>query len=937
MLLAPTIAYDQYIDVDPVYPTVNDSVDVTFHVNRSESNWSILGYSGDIYAHTGVLTDESVDDGDWKFVIAGWTVNLPKAKLEKLDDTTYVLHIVPDIYSYYAISEGPNVEQLAFVFRSPDGSKQTQNIYYDVYEAGLSVVITEPEKDLVVETDSVIPVSAQAIVLGTSEPDSLTLYVDGSADSVYYTSSLNYEYTASGPGQHWIKVVAANAEYSVADSVSVFVRDEITIAELPAGVRDGVNIVNDTSVTFVVYAPHKGSILVIGDFNNWQLSNDYLFNQTPDNDRFWLEVTHLNAEEEYAFQYLIDGSIRVADPYTEKILDGANDPYIPSTTYPDLRPYPSGKTTGIVSVFQTVQDEYEWQTSSFEVPSRTDLVIYELHVQNYTEEGTIKALTDTLDYISHLGTNAIELMPVNEFEGNLSWGYNPSFYFAFDKIYGTKNDFKAFVDACHSRGMAVIIDMVLNHSYRQSPLLEMYWDEEANKPAADNPWYNTDHNFVDNTSAHWGYDFNHESPATQALVDSINSYWMSEYHIDGFRFDFTKGFSNTLWYGANNWASDYDADRIAILERMSDEIWARNPDACVIFEHLAVNSEETELADHGIMLWGNMNYEYNEATMGYTSNFQWGAYTNRGWSEPHLVSYMESHDEERLMYKNQRWGASNDSYDVTDEHTALRRMEAAAAFFFTVPGPKMMFQWGELGYDYSINTCSDGSVDDNGGCRLALKPVGWEFYPDLYHYRLMKVFEALIKLKINEDLFETTSFTMSTSSSMKKIHLNSASMNATILGNFGLIENSIVPAFQHTGTWYDYFTGEPLEVSDVDAEINLGPGRFRLYTDLQLDMPDVPELPDFIGNSLIKDQNISFFPNPTSGIVYLITEETTPVRFELYSANGNKLLCEDRVAEASTPLEIEINDSQGKTMNGLYIYRLITPDYMRQGKLILEK
>ncbi len=85
---------------------------------------------------------------------------------------------------------------------------------------------------------------------------------------------------------------------------------------------------------------------------------------------------------------------------------------------------------------------------------------------------------------------------------------------------------------------------------------------------------------------------------------------------------------------------------------------------------------------------------------------------------------MESHDEERMMYKNITWGNTNEEYNVKQTQTALLRMETAAAFFFTIPGPKMMWQWGELGYHYSINRCGDGTIDE--GCRLVPKPVGWD-------------------------------------------------------------------------------------------------------------------------------------------------------------------------------------------------------------------
>lgn len=273
---------------------------------------------------------------------------------------------------------------------------------------------------------------------------------------------------------------------------------------------------------------------------------------------------------------------------------------------------------------------------NFQVPEKEKLVIYEVLIRDFTDNGDIKTITDTLDYFVRLGVNAIELMPINEFEGNDSWGYNPSFYFAPDKAYGTMNDYKEFIDACHERGIAVIIDMVLNHSYGESPLVQMYLD--GSKPAANNPWYNVSHN-MQNPDAQWGYDFNHESPYTQELVDLILEYWITEFKVDGFRFDFTKGFTNTP-YGPSSWASEYDASRIAILKRIADKVWSVKEDALVIFEHLAENTEEKVLADYGILLWGNMNYNFSEAVMGYhdegKSDFNWSSYKNRNWNEPKI-------------------------------------------------------------------------------------------------------------------------------------------------------------------------------------------------------------------------------------------------------------------------------------------------------------
>jgi len=259
------------------------------------------------------------------------------------------------------------------------------------------------------------------------------------------------------------------------------------------------------------------------------------------------------------------------------------------------------------------------------------------------------------------------LMPVNEFEGNESWGYNPSFHMALDKYYGTPEKFKEFIDSCHGRGIAVIMDIALNHAFGQNPMVNMYWDAANNRPAANNPWFNA---ICPHSPYCWGYDFNHEVQPTKDYVDRINRHWLNEYHIDGYRFDFTKGFVNS---GVN-----YSNTRINIIKRMADSLWAQHPDAYVILEHWADNAEETQLANYGMMLWGNLTYEYHQAMKGYNSNLTNGIYSSRGWTNPHLVTYSESHDEERGMYECLSAGvATNPSHNVKELPIALLRAQAA--------------------------------------------------------------------------------------------------------------------------------------------------------------------------------------------------------------------------------------------------------------------
>jgi 1,4-alpha-glucan branching enzyme len=584
--------------------------------------------------------------------------------------------------------------------------------------------------------------------------------------------------------------------------------------------RDGITRLSDDSLAFVLFAPHKQSVYLIGDFNDWTASEAYRMQK--DGNRFWIAIGDLDPTKEYICQYLIDNRLRIADPYANKISDPAYDAEIPAAIYPDLIAYPTGKTSEIAMVVSTRQENYNWNISNYTVENPSSLVIYELLIRDFTEQRSIQGVKAKLPYLKSLGVNAIELMPFNEFEGNDSWGYNPSFYFATDKAYGRPNDYKEFIDACHANGMAVIMDMVLNHSYGQSPMVRMYQQVNGN-PSSENPWYNMT---SPNQTYSWGYDFNQESPYTQAFVDSVCAYWMQEYKIDGFRFDFTKGFTNTPGDG---W--DYDASRIAILKRMAGEVWKRKPDALVICEHLADNREERELTDSGILLWGNMNYNTNEATMGwgeeldngaYKGNLTWASYKSRGWTTPNLVVYMESHDEERLMYKNEQWGKDYDGYNVKDTAVGLQRTAAAAVIVFSIPGPKMMWQFGELGYDYKL-----GSSMEEG--RLDKKPIRWDYYDNPRRKALHDVYARMIDFRTSNTLFSTTDFSIDLSKHFKTVTLRENGATAVAMANFDVVPQTKAVAFGVAGEWQEAFSGQSLTTTAATDSITLAAGEYRLY------------------------------------------------------------------------------------------------------------
>ncbi|MFQ5446282.1 MAG: alpha-amylase family glycosyl hydrolase, partial [Saprospiraceae bacterium] len=515
-------------------------------------------------------------------------------------------------------------------------------------------------------------------------------------------------------------------------------------------------------------------------------------------------------------------------------------------------------------------------------PGQEDLVIYELLLRDFLHEQNFQALTNKLDYLQELGINAVELMPVSEFDGNLSWGYNPTYHYALDKYYGAPEAFKTFVDACHERGIAVILDVVFNQAHEKNPLAMLYWDDANFRPAPDNPWLNVSPTHDFNVF----FDFNHESDATKEYVEKTLRHWLTEYRVDGFRFDLSKGFTQNNTLGNVGAWGQYDASRIAILKTYADAIWATSPGAYAILEHFAVNTEEKELSDYGMLLWGNMNHEYLEAAMGYASNLNWVSYKARGWNDAHVIGYMESHDEERMMYKNLQWGNGSGGYSVKDLSTALDRVELASTFFYTVPGPKMLWEFGELGYDFSINYCPNGTVNDN--CRVDAKPVRWDYAAHPDRVDVYNVVRGLISLRNNYPVFQTTDFQLNVNQYGKTIHLNDPSMNVAVLGNFDVQSLSADPAFQHTGWWYDYFTGDSLMVSDVNATISLTPGEYHLYTDVNIGTPEYYTAATEPVNEVL---NLSVYPNPANGYFTVKTNLETAghLKVELYDLQGRKI------------------------------------------------
>jgi hypothetical protein len=629
------------------------------------------------------------------------------------------------------------------------------------------------------------------------------------------------------------------------------------VSDPPSGTLDGVNILSGTSVIIQLRSPSKQYVHLKGDFNSFSESANSLMKISTDGNSHWLQINNLNPGTYYRYFFLVEGVLEIGDPYSELILDPWNDGYIPQVNFPGMPQYPTGVASVPISTFRTDNPYFLWTDYNFQKPSQDELVIYECLVRDFDSGSVYQDLINRLDYLEYMGFNAIELMPVSEFEGNSSWGYNPNFRFAPDKYYGPKSKLKEFVNRCHAKGIAVILDVVPNHSFGTDPLVRLYQDENG-VVSEDNPWFNSDamHPFSP------GYDFNHEDGWVREYWKRVFDFWLSEYHIDGYRVDLSKGLTQVNSGSNINYWNQFDQSRIDILFDYRNEIQSNHPGTYVILEHFGNNDEEKVLADGGFMIWGNMTYGFAQSTMGYGGDVDYGSWQNRGYNWPNLVTYMESHDEERLSFDLQQFGNSSGSYDTKDFPVAMDRLKMANAFLLSIPGPKMIWQWSELGYDVSIFDCGDGTFSEE--CKLSEKPDHWGDLEIPERLSLAKTISTLAHLKQSQPCFSTYDFNLDCSGTGKLIHLYTPEQNAVLIGNFDVINLDIVPGFPHIGVWYDHFTGEGMTVSDINNSIVLSPGEWHLYLDTQLPLPDTNGYLPILTNSGCMDEGaINYDPDAT--------------------------------------------------------------------------
>ena len=380
---------------------------------------------------------------------------------------------------------------------------------------------------------------------------------------------------------------------------------------------------------------------------------------------------------------------------------------------------------------------------------------------------------------------------------------------------------------------------------------------------------------------------------------------------------------------------NYDQSRINILEWYYNEMKVVDPEVIVILEHFANNNEETVLASKGFLLWGNENHQYNEATMGYPSNLSGVYHTSRNWSQKHLVGYMESHDEERLIFKNLNFGKATTEYSTKPLDTALERVALAAHFFFTLPGPKMIWQFGETGYDYSINHCPDGTVKPE--CRVSNKHIRWDYLNNPRRAALAKTFGNLNALRAEHAVFRSGDASFSLNQYGKRIQLTDAQDTVVILGNFDTKEISINPQFPAIGRWYNHWAQDSLEVTDPTAALLLQPGEYLLLTRER--WFDVPQDTTPIDTNTIKPNRTVVYPNPfgSTATFNLYSSGPTTAVLTLYDLSGALIWKSRAIAlpGGNYPVTWDGGRMDGLELKaGVYLYRVDYSGRVDTGKII---
>lgn len=929
-----TVSYS----VNPASFEESTAITITINGNSiNESTWGVAGNALYMWAWAFDLNDTTQKgtplNGTWNA-----SDEASRFTYNAISDT-YTKTITPT--TYYNTT---GIGKIGFLIKAKDGTgdKKSQDILVEVGLMNVNLTAPLQNSTNIIASGGSLNIAAT----NTNGAASYNLKANGvSINTNPSTLSYSYSHTNITANQNYQLEVTQGAT-TITKKFSAIVNPGTVSQAMPAGLVDGINYNSGdaTKATLVLDAPLKDFVYVAGSFNNWLPTATYAMKKDIASGKFWFELTGLVSGTNYTYQYwVVDQTpiantpslVKTADPYSTLVLNQEEDASIPVGNYPNLPAYPAGQERE-VTVLQTGQTPYAWSTATtnFVKPEKDKLVVYEVLVRDFDANRSYQNLIDRIDYFKNLKINAIELMPIMEFEGNESWGYNTSFHMALDKAYGTSAKLKQFIDLCHQNGIAVILDVALNHAFGRNPMDRMWMNDPDGDgwggPSSENPYFNVSATHSYNV----GNDFNHQQPRTKNYVKRVIKQWIEEYKIDGFRWDLTKGFTqncpSVVAGGQDNCTNTYQQDRVDVLKEYADYSWSLDPTHYTIFEHLGNDNEEQQWANYriaetpskGVMMWGKMTDRYNELSMGQggDKNIERMGHDSRGFTGKRLMGYAESHDEERLMYNNLQYGlSSNAAHDVKNLNVALSRMSAIGAVSLLVPGPKMIWHFGSLGWEKSIWTCNNGTVNSDydggvpsGDCKLDKKPQPqWvnNWLGDVNRNKIYFDWAKMIALKTTEAVFNG-SFDIQSGSYTPRLFIWDNSLPSTqlkyvvVLTNLDVTTQNVVPDFPYTGTWYNLMDNSTINVTSTTATIAIEPGGFRIYGNKSSSLGT---------DKFEMNGEVYLYPNPASDYFTLNTNSS---KVEIYSIAGQ--LVKSFKSNQSKENQFFVNDLN----QGIYVVKV---------------
>ena len=944
LLLFPLSFFSQVLSYNPNPFEVNQQVTITVDIASDETNCNSINNPSSVYMHSGIGDDNS----PWGFsVIGNWGQDDGVGQMSDNGDGTWSITITPSDYFNLDTNQSSLATRMGLVFRNEDGTQELKDdgcsdFFINVGAFQVDLINPDSSGIILVENNG----GTQILAQNTNGNADYELYANGElVDSQTNTNFYNGYLFSNLNENQYCELYISQGESTIIKKFTILV-DNTTVQSIPSNLEDGINYSDDnTKITLVLSAPNKDFIYVSGNFNFWSPDSEYAMKKDSDSERFWLEIQDLTPGELYTYQYWVadivpiedsPNLVKTADPFSTMVLSPFDDPWIPEESYPNLPEYPY--EFGIereITAFQTGLQDYNWQVDNFEKPNEEDLVIYEVLIRDFDSERTFQNLIDRIDYFKQLNINAIELMPIMEYEGNESWGYNTAFHMSVDKFYGPEEKLKEFIDLCHQNGIAVILDLVMNHVMGRSPMNRMWMnDPDKNgwgEPSEENPYFNE----IATHTYGLGNDFNHQSTYTQYYTQRVIKHWIENFKIDGIRWDLTKGFTQNCNTQDENCTNNYQQDRVDILKSYADYSWSLDENHYVIFEHLGGSNEEQQWANYrlnegkGIMMWGKTNTPYYQLIMGYSanSNFSGIGHESRGFEGKRLLGYFESHDEERVMYNALQYGNNWDGYNIQDLNTSLSRMSAIGAISLTIPGPKMIWHFSDLGMENSLFTCSDGTVNEPD-CKLDTKPQPqWDdnWLENVNRREVYDNWARIIDLKINEDVFEGN-YSISSGSLTPIIYIwddgidSNLLKNVVIVSNFDVVEQTITPYFPYTGTWFDLMdeNGESsINVNSTSEQITLQPGEFKIFGN---------QSSIALSQNEYEIDDVYFYPNPAQGYINFNKDVDL---IEIYDITGKIVVTFENTVK-NRPINIDYLDT------GLYLVKISNDNLLSTKTLIVK-